>query len=173
MSEKHSVQIFHFEDNGSIPNNPNLPVILYPEALIDKPEWCESVFNGNGWRNSWENGVFNYHHYHSNTHKVLGVTHGSILIRLGGEDGKSFDLKAGDVIVLPAGTGHKRITASDDFRIVGAYPDGMDYNTRIENDGKHDASVREIAEVPLPRTDPVYGDKGPLLENWNKSMKHG
>jgi len=166
MSEKPSAQTFYFEDNGSIPNNPNLPVILYPEALIDKPEWCESVFNGNAWRNSWENGVFNYAHYHSNTHEVLGITHGSILIQLGGEGGKSFDLKAGDVIVLPAGTGHKRITASDDFRIVGAYPDGMDYNTRNENDGKHDSSIQEIAEVPIPRTDPVYGDNGPLLEYW-------
>lgn len=169
MNEKHSPQFFHFEDDGNIPNNPKLPVILYPGALSDKPEWCESVFNGNGWRNSWENGVFDYHHYHSNTHEVLGVTRGSILIQLGGENGKTFDLNAGDVIVLPAGTGHKRITASPDFRIVGAYPNGMDYNMRIEGDGKHDSSIGEIAKVPIPSTDPVHGEEGPLPKNWNET----
>ncbi|MDO3410075.1 cupin domain-containing protein [Saccharibacillus sp. CPCC 101409] len=166
MNDKRDAQFFTFEDDGIIPNNPKLPVILYPGALSDRAEWTESVFNSHGWRNSWENGVFDYHHYHSNTHEVLGVTQGTILIRLGGENGRSFDLKAGDVIVLPAGTGHKRITSSGDFRIVGAYPDGTDYNTRIENDGKREQAIEEIAHVPLPRTDPVYGDEGPLTKNW-------
>lgn len=166
MNEKHGTQIFYFEDDGVIPNNPKLPVVLYPGALRDKPEWSESVFNGNDWRNSWENGVFDYHHYHSNTHEVLGVTRGSILIQIGGNDGRSFDLQAGDVVVLPAGTGHKRITASPDFRIVGAYPQGRDYNTRIENDGKRESSIGEIAETPLPDTDPVFGKDGILLRYW-------
>jgi uncharacterized protein YjlB len=166
MNEPRDPQLFYFEDDGILPNNPKLPVILYPGALSGKPEWAESVFNGCGWHNSWENGVFDYHHYHSNAHEVLGVTHGTILIKLGGENGSSFDLQAGDVIVLPAGTGHKRITASADFRIVGAYPEGMDYNTRLENDGRREQAIEEIAQVPLPKTDPVYGDKGPLLEHW-------
>lgn len=168
MSEQHGTQIFFFEDDGVIPNHPKLPVVLYPGALQDKAEWSESVFNGNGWRNSWENGVFDYHHYHSNTHEVLGVTRGSILIQIGGNDGRSFDLQAGDVIVLPAGTGHKRITASPDFRIVGAYPQGRDYNTRIEHDGKREQSIGEIAEVPLPDRDPVFGKEGVLLKYWSE-----
>ncbi|NGZ76275.1 hypothetical protein [Saccharibacillus alkalitolerans] len=167
MKVKSDPQPFFFEDDGIIPNNPKLPVILYPGALSDKPEWAESVFNGNGWRNSWENGVFDYHHYHSNTHEVLGVTHGTILLQLGGESGRAFDLKADDVVVLPAGTGHKRITASGGFRIVGAYPDGMDYNTRVENDGKREQALGEIAEVPLPRTDPLHGEDGPLKALWS------
>ncbi|GGN93827.1 cupin domain-containing protein [Saccharibacillus kuerlensis] len=167
MSDKNDPQSFFFEDDGIIPNNPKYPVLLYSGALKDKAEWTESILNGNGWRNSWENGVFNYHHYHSNAHEVLGVTHGTVLIQLGGENGRSFDLQAGDVIVLPAGTGHKRITASDDFRVVGAYPDGTDYNTRIENDGKREQSLGEIAEVPIPNTDPVYGDDGPLPKIWS------
>lgn len=166
MNEQRDPQLFYFEDDGIIPNNPKLPVILYPGALKDEPERTESVFNENGWLNSWENGVFNYHHYHSNAHEVLGVTCGTVLIKLGGENGSTFDLQAGDVIVLPAGTGHKRITASDDFRIVGAYPDGTDYNMRIENDDKREPSIGEIAAVPLPKTDPVYGQKGPLTEHW-------
>lgn len=166
MNERREAQTFYFEDDGMIPNNPKLPVILYPGALGDKPEWAESVFNSHNWRNSWENGVFNYHHYHSNAHEVLGVTCGTLLLKVGGENGSTFDLQAGDVIVLPAGTGHKRITASADFRVVGAYPDGMDYNTRIENDGKREQSIEEIARVPLPRTDPVHGDGGPLAEHW-------
>lgn len=169
MSEKSGTQAFDFEDDGVIPNHPKLPVILYPGALRGRAEWTESIFNGNGWRNSWENGVFDYHHYHSNTHEVLGVTRGSILIQLGGSSGRSFDLQAGDVVVLPAGTGHKRITASPDFRIVGAYPDGRDYNTRVEHDGKREQAIREIAEVPIPDTDPVFGAGGVLLQHWSKS----
>ncbi|MCQ4088021.1 cupin domain-containing protein [Saccharibacillus sp. JS10] len=168
MTKKPNAQTFYFERDETIPNHPELPVLLYPKALIEKAEWSESVFNHNGWRNSWENGVFDYHHYHSNTHEVLGVTHGSVLIQLGGEHGKSFDLKAGDVIVLPAGTGHKRITASPDFRIVGAYPNGIDYNTRVVGDGKYEASLAEIDQVPLPQTDPVYGNEGPLLHYWSQ-----
>ena len=95
------------------------------------------------------------------------MTHGTLLVLVGSENGSSFDLKAGDVIVLPAGTGHKRILASDDFRVVGAYPEGMDYNMRSENDGKYEQAHAEIAKVPLPRTDPVHGDNGPLHKYWN------
>ncbi|WP_068621011.1 cupin domain-containing protein [Paenibacillus tuaregi] len=155
-----------FTDDGLIPNNPNLPVILYRGALLDKPEEAESLFNQNGWLNSWTNGVFSYHHYHSNSHEVLGVISGSAQLQLGGEQGQAFQLQAGDVVLLPAGTGHKKLAASPDFRIVGAYPDGMDYNTRRATPEEREAALKEISRVPVPDTDPVYGREGPLHELW-------
>lgn len=165
----HSVQTHYFKSNHGIPNHPTLPVLLYPQALQAKPTDTESIFNQNHWLNSWTNGVFNYHHYHSNAHEVLGVISGQVTIQLGGEEGQLFTLYVGDVVVLPAGTGHKRVSASSDFRIVGAYPNGMSYNTRTatEIEKEHATALAEISHVPLPKMDPIYGQQGPLLQYWH------
>ncbi|MFD1992313.1 cupin domain-containing protein [Paenibacillus nicotianae] len=165
----HSVQTYYFEPNHGIPNHPTLPVLLYPQALQAQPADTESIFNQNHWLNSWTNGVFDYHHYHSNAHEVLGVISGHVTVQLGGEEGQSVTLYAGDVVVLPAGTGHKRISASSDFRMVGAYPDGMSYNTRTatETEKEHATALAEISHVPLPKMDPIYGPQGPLLQYWH------
>ncbi|TKJ89768.1 hypothetical protein PaeCFBP13512_14185 [Paenibacillus sp. CFBP13512] len=165
----HTVQAFHFQSNQGIPNNPHLPVLLYPQAFHNNPAQTESIFNQHQWLNSWTNGVFDYHHYHSNAHEVLGVISGHVTVQLGGEEGKIFTLQTGDVVVLPAGTGHKRLSASPDFRIVGAYPDGMSYNTRTpaDKEKEHATALAEISHVPLPKMDPIYGPNGPLLQHWH------
>ncbi|WP_054956844.1 cupin domain-containing protein [Paenibacillus dakarensis] len=161
-----TVKAFMFEDDGMIPNHPTLPVLLYVNALSNQSEQIESIFNRNGWRNSWQNGVFPYHHYHSNAHEVLGVISGSALLQLGGEQGAQVELNTGDVVVLPAGTGHKKISSSADFLIAGAYPDGMDYNTRRGEPSDRPKALEEIRHVPLPLSDPVYGTDGPLIRKW-------
>lgn len=155
-----------FEPDGLLPNNPELPALLYKGVLRDHPEDTEQVFNNNGWLNSWVNGVFPYHHYHSNAHEVLGVVAGSASLQLGGDAGRTVPVGAGDVVVLPAGTAHKKLTASPDFRIAGAYPGGMDYNTRQADPDDFAAALPEIREVPLPEQDPVFGKDGPLLNLW-------
>ncbi|WP_419874753.1 cupin domain-containing protein [Candidatus Pristimantibacillus sp. PTI5] len=157
---------YYFADDGRIPNHPSLPLILYPGALKEKSDRIESIFNENNWRNSWTNGVFDYHHYHSNAHEVLGVQSGSATLQAGGEQGTALSVQAGDVIVLPAGTGHKRLNASPDFKVVGAYPNGMNYNLRRGEIGERPQALEEIGKVPLPETDPVYGTEGPLIELW-------
>lgn len=159
-------QFFHFEDDGTIPNNPQLNVIFYPEAFKDDLERMEAVFNRNNWQNSWMGGVFDYHHYHSNTHEVIGVRSGSAILQLGGEDGEQIKVKAGDVAVLPAGTGHKKIEATADFQVIGAYPNGVSYNLKTGEPGERPFVLEDIQNTPLPQTDPVYGKTGPLLDHW-------
>lgn len=159
-------KFMYFEDDSSIPNNESLAVVFYPGVFGDNPEKIEETFNQNGWTNSWTNGVFDYHHYHSNTHEVLGVRSGSAVILLGGDHGQELEVKAGDVAVLPAGTGHKKISASDDFQIVGAYPGGVSPNKKLGDLDERPYVLEDIQNTPLPLKDPVYGNEGPLLESW-------
>ncbi|WP_051318103.1 cupin domain-containing protein [Cohnella thermotolerans] len=135
----------------------------------DDAERIESAFHRHNWRNSWTGGVYDYHHYHTNTHEALGVVRGSATLRLGGESGQDVEIRAGDVLVLPAGTGHRRLRASGDFLAVGAYPDGMNWNLKTAEDGGRDQALSDIQRVPLPETDPVYGNRGPLLDHWREA----
>lgn len=160
---------FHFKDDGVIPNHPHWPLILYRGALklpgqFDPAAIFEDVFERNGWASSWRNGIYDYVHYHSRIHEVLGAARGSAKVRFGGRRGRTLILKAGDVAVLPAGTGHHCLGASDDFLVVGAYPPDGTYNECTGSED-HARAVTTIPEVAKPREDPVYG-KGPLLDLW-------
>ncbi|MBS4218553.1 cupin domain-containing protein [Bacillus sp. FJAT-49711] len=157
-----------FQDDGEIPNNPDLPVIVYKLIFKENPEAIEDTFNRHKWTGSWTGGVFSYHHYHSNTHEVLGVKRGNATILVGGEWGERLKVETGDVVVLPAGTGHKKIKSSDEFEVVGAYPGGMNPDLRKRDTKLRAQDLSEIKHVPIPKTDPVFGDKGPLLEKWIK-----
>ncbi|MFY4773658.1 cupin domain-containing protein [Metabacillus sp. RGM 3146] len=160
------IKTIYLKSGAGIPNNPELPVILYQGVWKEDPLESEANFNRNKWLNSWVNGVFDFHHYHSNTHEVLAVQRGKALLMLGGEEGQEAEVSAGDVLLLPAGTGHKRLDASYDFQVAGAYPNGMsaDLKKSLENDLQ--LEIEKINNVPLPETDPVYGESGPLFEFW-------
>lgn len=171
--QKTSVETHLLSATAGFPNNPKLPLLVYRRALAGiGPEAAGQVerrFVENGWVGTWRNGVFSYHHFHSNAHEVLGVCTGSARVQLGGPSGPIVAVEAGDVAILPAGTGHKCIEASEDFLVVGAYPAGQeDYDLLRGNPAEQEAAERRIAEVPLPQSDPVYGAKGPLLEHWKR-----
>ena len=161
---------YFFEDDGKIPNN-KLPVLLYKDAFKEREnagaEWLERRFSENNWTNSWRNGVFDYHHYHSNTHEVLGVYSGKALLQLGGEEGEKLEISAGDVIVIPAGVAHKNLS-SENFAVVGAYPGGRDQDMNYGKEGERPQVDRNIAAVPIPETDPLLGTEEGLAEIWNK-----
>ena len=125
----------------------------------------ETLFEANGWGDSWRNGIYGYVHYHSRIHEVLGVARGTAKVRFGGKKGRTLSLKAGDVAILPAGTGHQCLAASDDFLVVGAYPPFGTYDLCTTQD-QHRSALATIAKVARPRKDPAYGDKGPLLKAW-------
>ncbi|WP_288477933.1 cupin domain-containing protein [uncultured Pseudomonas sp.] len=159
----------HFADDGVIPNS-RLPVLLYrqvPLAGSDRAAALERLFADNAWPPQWRYGVYDYHHYHPNAHEVLGVARGQARLRLGGEQGQDVEVTAGDVVVLPAGTGHRNLESSADFLVVGAYPpDRQDFITQRADPAAHACSVELIAQVPVPLTDPVTGREGALPELW-------
>lgn len=160
------VSLEHFADDGRFPNT-TLPAILYRRAVDQPtPEALEALFDTNGWPSAWRYGVYDFHHYHSTTHECLGVARGSARLQLGGPEGRVFTVKAGDVIVLPAGTGHCNLESSADFLVVGAYPPGFKADLLRGEAGERPGADERIAAVPLPRTDPVGGQGGPVLEKW-------
>ncbi|MBP2001939.1 uncharacterized protein YjlB [Paenibacillus shirakamiensis] len=164
------VEALYFQACGDIPNHPTLPVLWVRGVFGECPAQIESIFNQNGWLNSWTNGVFSYHHYHSNSHEVLGVLSGRAELMLGGVKGKKLNVETGDVILLPAGTGHKKCWASPDFRVVGAYPNGQTYDTCSGGTEKEvQAAMQRIKQVPLPLQDPMFGRSGPVFEFWKNS----
>ncbi|MBT2687310.1 cupin domain-containing protein [Bacillus sp. ISL-47] len=162
------VQTFMLKDDGLLPNNPTLPVIVYKGVFKNHPADIETTFNRHNWTGSWTGGVYEYHHYHTNTHEVLGVKAGNATVLIGGGKGKHFELHKGDVIVLPAGTGHKKLESSADFEVVGAYPDGRSPNMYKSDPEERVKALAEIRNVPVPDFDPVYGEDGPLLGKWRK-----
>jgi uncharacterized protein YjlB len=166
-------------DDGTIPNNEELPLLVYPAALsvaledgsTDPASHFEHVFAGNGWGGAWRNGVFPYHHYHSSAHEVLGCYSGSAQVQFGGPQGVIQEINAGDVVVIPAGVSHKRLSASRDFRVVGAYPPRQHMDMNYGRTTERDAALRNIPRTPVPATDPVYGGDGPLIRLWATDRK--
>jgi uncharacterized protein YjlB len=161
------VESFRFADDGIIPNSA-LPLLVYRAVLsgADLAAAAERCFAGNDWRNAWRNGIFGYHHFHSTSHEVLGLARGEAVVRFGGERGRSRTVAAGDVVVIPAGVGHKLERGSPDLLVVGAYPEGRDWDLRRGDPGERDEVMANLAAVPLPAMDPVLGASGPLLGAW-------
>jgi uncharacterized protein YjlB len=164
------VQTYTFADDGGIPNS-KLPVLVYNDVHEARDAGdCESMFARYGWLGAWRNGIFSFHHFHSTSHEVLGIVAGTASVVLGGPDGRRFEIGSGSVLVLPAGTGHYNAGSSSDLLVVGAYPDGMDWDLRRGDPAEHDEVLANIRAVPLPRTDPVHGPGGPLLELWRAKV---
>jgi uncharacterized protein YjlB len=167
--------VFRFADDGFIPNNPNLAFILYrsPVRVTGAPDPAalfEVLFARNGWKHSWRNGIYEYAHYHSQIHEVLGIARGTAMVRFGGSKGRIVKLRAGDVAILPAGIGHQRLDGGEDLLVVGAYPASGKYDECRGTPQERDRALKTIPRVPLPKKDPVYGSGGPLAHLWLKRM---
>jgi len=177
LAEKQEIvqpEQFTFHDDLVYPGSV-LPVLLYRATITtdaqDRASIFERAFAQNDWCNSWRNGVYSFAHYHSTSHEVLGVYHGSAKLRLGGEHSQTVEVRSGDVILIPAGVAHQNIGASADFAVVGAYPDGRQWDLLRGLPGERPKSDRTIAGLPVPDCDPIYGAEGPLRQIWNRGMQ--
>lgn len=162
-----STSVLLLAANGWVPNNPHLPVILYRKVFSPDEkavETAQRLFENNGWPAQWVDGIYPYHHYHSNAHEVLAIAQGEALIMLGGPEGHQVVVRGGDIVLLPAGTGHCNIRSSDDFTVVGAYPPDQEFD--LCRGAPTPEMLDAIANAPFPHRDPVYGESGPLIDCW-------
>ncbi|HYZ22985.1 MAG TPA: cupin domain-containing protein [Rhodopila sp.] len=166
--QKPAVEAFTLTRNDWVPNNERLPVLLYKAAVKprgdDPAAACEDTFRANGWPPRRRNGVFTFQHYHSAAHEVLGVARGKARLMLGGENGREVTIRAGDVVVLPAGTGHCEIAASADLLTVSACP--PDQHCDVCHVWPSEQARHRMARLPFPPSDPVIGVGGPLVQLW-------
>jgi uncharacterized protein YjlB len=156
-------EMLFLREDAAIPNNPRLPLVLHRGAVAPDAEAAEALFRRHGWQPAWRGGIFDWHHYHSNAHEALAVIAGHVRLQLGGESGVAMDLGPGDVVVLPAGTGHRSLGADASLLIVGAYPEGADPPDQLHGAPEERArAVHAIAGTPDPPTDPVTGGPYPV-----------
>ena len=157
-----------FADDGLVPNNPTLPLVIYRGAIEvthvrDPAALFEAAFARNDWAQSWRNGIYPFVHYHSMCHEVLGIARGGARVRFGGRRGEELDVNAGDVAILPAGTGHQGLWAAPELCVIafGAVPAAfgtgsaciaLNQNgsirlagTALLGNGKHTADERQLA----------------------------
>lgn len=161
--------LYYFDDDGVTPNS-RLPVLIYKNVLTEVKEdlaaYLEKTFHQNNWTGNWRDIVLDKDHYHSTTHEVLGISRGAVDLQLGGANGKQFSVSAGDVLIIPAGVAHRSLDNYLDYEVIGGYPEGRSWDMIYCEPEKYDVAKVVIDGLPLPKTDPFFGEKGPLLDSW-------
>ena len=167
MLEHMQVTAHLLAPGGAIPNHPRWPLLVYNGAVAlsgsDPAAIFEALFARHRWPAAWRNGIHPFHHYHSDGHEALGIYSGEVTVMFGGESGVTITARPGDVIVLPAGTGHKKLSEKGRLGVVGAYPEGSHPDTCMPPFAR---GAKNAGKVPLPPCDPVCGPTGPLFEHW-------
>lgn len=170
INEDAQLIVLQLKENGNFPNNQKLPVLLYKGVFHFNENktagLIEDVFIKNNWGGSWRNGIYNFQHYHSTAHEALGVYGGWAEVQLGGPDNEPVRIEKGDLVVLPAGTAHKRIDSGGGFAVVGAYPDGQGWDMNYGKSAELENARVNINKVKLPQNDPLFGVNGKMFDYW-------
>ena len=166
MATSLTIEHHWLTDDGLVPNNARLPLIVYRRAfdgsrLAGMEAAIEAHFANNDWSNAWVDGIYDFHHYHATAHEVLGLARGFADVQFGGPSGPIVRVEAGDAVMIPAGVGHCLKTSSADLSVVGTYPGGVDWDLKRATPANHERALREIPRVATPATDPVLGGDGP------------
>lgn len=166
-----AVKDYIFKTNKNFPNS-KLPLLIYKNACLlrgqknKSAQLLQKIFRKNNWKNSWSNGIYGFHHYHSNTHECMGIASGKACVIFGGTGGRRLLLEKGDIIIIPAGLGHKSSKASTDFLCVGAYPNGSEYDINLGTREEFEKAKPRLLKIPKPMSDPVFGKEGFLKSFW-------
>jgi uncharacterized protein YjlB len=159
-----------FQEDGHFPNNGLLPLLVYRTAFQIRDEntvdMVKEILETNSWTDTWVNGIYDYHHYHSTAHEVLVILKGSCRVQFGGPNGITLSLEPGDVAIIPVGVAHKKVDDADGFTCLGAYPEGQQYDMNTGKAEEHPHAVGNIKKVSMPENDPLYGNDGPMIKNW-------
>jgi len=79
-------------------------------------------------------------------------------------------VKKGDVIVVPAGVGHRLLEdVSGGFEMVGSYPKGKSWDMCYGMEGEENR-IQSIGKLGWFDKDPIYGEEGPALQEMNLSL---
>lgn len=167
MASQVEISSHFLVDDGTFPNNENLPLLLYRDvAPAGDPDRIEATLKAHQWGGAWRNGVYDYQHYHGTAHEILVVVSGKARLQLGGPEGLTIEVEGGDALLLPAGVAHMNLHSTPDFLIIGAYPAGQHYDMNYGRPGERPRADRNIEQVPLPELDPLLGKEGGLVEYW-------
>ncbi|PSK36155.1 1,2-dihydroxy-3-keto-5-methylthiopentene dioxygenase [Elsinoe australis] len=163
---KHFIPAWKLTPNTSIINK---PLLVYHKAFSSaNASALEAYFSKIGVVTpQWRYTMYSTSHFHSTTHEVLGISSGSAKLCFGHEDNPERvveKLTAGDVVVIPAGVAHRLLEDIEGgFEMVGCYPKGHNWDMCYGKEGEED-KVKGISKVDWFTKDPVYGDKGPVLD---------
>lgn len=164
-------EVFHelISSTGFFPNNPRYPLLIYKQTFVitnQSPQAIQDLLRRNHWSKSWVDSIYDYHHYHSTTHEVLVMIEGEGTVQFGGDKGKIYEVKQGDVVIIPAGVAHKSLSLSRSFKCVGAYPWDVDFDMNYGTAEEHPHVDEQIKNAGLPQSDPVFGKHGLLFNYW-------
>ncbi|KAI0101165.1 hypothetical protein F4814DRAFT_453087 [Daldinia grandis] len=141
--------------HGLIPNTSiqNKPLLHYHEAFPPSTltaSAIESHLTSVGIVDpQWRFTMYSTTHFHSTTHELLCVSSGNAKLCFGGEDN-------------PGKVEKEDLTG--EFEMVGSYLKGYNWDMCYGKKGE-EVKIRGIQNLPWFEKDPIYGSKGPVLEN--------
>jgi len=148
------------EASGGVPNHPSLPLlaargVVPRDRLISGPLETEAA--SHGWGGGWTGGIYRFHHFHADTHEALLVLSGHARVQFGGRGGPELPLAPGDLVVIPAGIGHRCVASDERFTVLGLYPGEVEPDLELPTSLSETEAAARVALVPMPRTDPLGG----------------